>query len=404
MNESERGRLEALEDQSRRLSVLHEMVHEISLATTEDDLFRLTAHYTPRIVNADRASVCLLQPDGVNYDIFALAGVTGKMPVSMKLRLDETGVGKAIRERRLVGTGAMDAADALADWRMLAQVGMRSVMNAPLITGGDCIGTVNVATTRPEAYGAEDEHLLGQIASLLGSNLRNRRLVAEVREALAVAEHERGKSERLLLNILPSRIAERLKSGEAMIADRVAEACVLFADIVGFTTFSSGITPGELVTLLNRIFSAFDAHVVELGLEKIKTIGDAYMVVGGLKTPLSSRPSAVAEMALRMRDDVTRLSVETGRALELRVGVHCGEVVAGVIGTKTVAYDLWGDTVNTASRMESHGVPGEIQCTSAAASLFGDAFELRSRGVIDVKGKGPMETWFLIGKRAASPL
>jgi class 3 adenylate cyclase len=108
-------------------------------------------------------------------------------------------------------------------------------------------------------------------------------------------------------------------------------------------------------------------------------------------------------MALRMRDDVAHMSVETGRKLEVRVGVHCGEVVAGVIGTKTVAYDLWGDTVNTASRMESHGVPGEIHCSAAAAKLFADEYEFRARGVIDVKGKGPMETWFLVGQRAPSP-
>jgi guanylate cyclase len=206
---------------------------------------------------------------------------------------------------------------------------------------------------------------------------------------------ERVRSERLLQNMLPASIAERLKRNPGAIADHFDAVSVLFADIVGFTPLSEELTPAELVDLLNRVFSAFDALVLELKLEKIKTIGDAYMVVAGVPQPRADHAHAAAELALRMREALSKIA--EGK-LALRIGINSGPVVAGVIGTTKYSYDLWGDTVNTASRMESHGAPHEIHLTDACRSALGDAFELSDRGVIDVKGKGPMRTWWLKGR------
>jgi guanylate cyclase len=218
------------------------------------------------------------------------------------------------------------------------------------------------------------------------------------REALEV---ERERSERLLRNVLPAPIAERLKRHEGdVIAERHDAVTVLFADLEGFTAQTTRLEPEELVSLLDEIFSAFDRLADDEGLEKIKTIGDAYMVVGGVPEPRPDHAAAVARMALAMHGEVARICEARDLPwLRIRIGIDTGPAVAGVIGRRKFIYDLWGDTVNTASRMESHGVPGEIQLTArAAGALRDDGFVLESRGRIDVKGKGEMETFLLRGR------
>jgi class 3 adenylate cyclase len=209
-----------------------------------------------------------------------------------------------------------------------------------------------------------------------------------------VADREHARSEKLLLNILPSPIAARLKDGPTTIADSFDAVTVLFADIVGFTSLSARITTDELILVLNEIFSAFDALAAKHGLEKIKTIGDAYMVVGGVPTTRKDHADAVAAMALDMRDAIAKK-----KNLDIRIGMHSGPVVAGVIGTKKFSYDLWGDTVNTASRMESHSEPGRIQVSDVTHELLAARYEFTDRGTIAVKGKGEMHTWFLDGRK-----
>ena len=219
------------------------------------------------------------------------------------------------------------------------------------------------------------------------------------RTRVELAEEQKT-SELLLRNVLPAAIAERLKRTEGVIAEDLDEVTVLFADIEGFTRLSAGLPPEQLVRLLDRIFSAFDALADLEGLEKIKTIGDAYMVVGGAPVPRVDHAEAIARLALAMRDALVPIAVGAFEGLRMRIGIDTGPVVAGVIGTRKFSYDLWGDTVNTASRMESHGVPGEIQLTERAAEALHGAFALSPRGPIDVKGKGPMETFFLVGERS----
>ena len=223
--------------------------------------------------------------------------------------------------------------------------------------------------------------------------------VASRREfaAMQLLGEERARSERLLLNILPAPIAERLKSSGQAIAEHSDSVTVLFADVVGFTPLSARKTPLELVTLLNRIFSEFDALGDAHGLEKIKTIGDAYMAVAGLPERQADHAARAARMALAICDAISRIAAESGEDLRIRIGLHSGPVVAGVIGKRKFAYDLWGDTVNTASRMESHGVAGAVHCSDATAALLGKNFNLEDRGEMDIKGKGAMRTFLLLG-------
>lgn len=219
-------------------------------------------------------------------------------------------------------------------------------------------------------------------------------------DVTAAKERERlaRENERLLLNILPEQIADRLRSGEALIADRFDDVTLLFADIVDFTRLSSRMSPSELVEVLNDVFSAFDGLVDVYALEKVKTIGDAYMVVGGLPEPSTDHASRLAAMALELVDVVSRVEAASRAGIRFRIGMHSGPVVAGVIGKRKFIYDIWGDTVNTASRMESLGVPGRIQVTEAVRDRLRDGFVFEPRGVIDVKGKGPMPTYFLTGR------
>ncbi|KAB7741445.1 adenylate/guanylate cyclase domain-containing protein [Nostocoides sp. F2B08] len=217
-------------------------------------------------------------------------------------------------------------------------------------------------------------------------------------------EVEQDRSERLLLNVLPSAVADRLKDSTGVIAERHENVSVLFADLVDFTPHTSTVPPEELVALLDRIFTTFDQRTEALGLEKIKTIGDAYMVAGGVPEPRPGHLEAMARLALAMREDIIAIADSTGQTwLGLRIGIDAGPVVAGVIGRRKFIYDLWGDTVNTASRMQSSGQPGQIQVTGRVESALADAFVLRPRGTVDLKGKGPTEVFVLDGLRPPKP-
>jgi guanylate cyclase len=219
--------------------------------------------------------------------------------------------------------------------------------------------------------------------------------VREKDAALDLLRREREKSDRLLLNVLPAEIALLLKDEVRTIAEEFAAVTVLFADVVGFTPLSAQLSAGEMVALLHEIFSYFDALVARDGLEKVRTIGDNYMVVAGAPRRRDDHAEAIARLALDM------MAYVSGRdfPLQFRIGINSGPAIAGVIGVAKFHYDLWGDAVNTASRMESHGVPGQIQITRATYELVKDRFNCRPRGLIEVKGKGEMETWFLEGVR-----
>ncbi len=229
----------------------------------------------------------------------------------------------------------------------------------------------------------------------IGASLEKKWLRDREKKFVADLEQEKARSETLLLNILPQSIVNRMRNGEMVIADRIGEATILFCDLVGFTTLSHELPADRTIDFLSRIFSAFDQLAAELGVEKIKTIGDAYMVAAGIPEAQADHADRIAALAPRMLDAVSTIAAATELNLQARIGIHSGPITAGVIGTHKFVYDVWGDTVNTASRMESQSLPGRIQVSAVTRAALGDRFKLERRGLIEVKGKGTMETYFL---------
>jgi class 3 adenylate cyclase len=293
-----------------------------------------------------------------------------------------------IREMRLVfswwGVGLL-ALTVLAAW--LAAYEILRPVNA-LVGAAKRVAAGNLEARVD--WKSTDE--LGELSDTFNS------MIQSIRESTELIREKNRENEALLLNILPAEIAARLKSGEHEIADSFADVTVLFGDIVGFTALSSRTTAGEVVELLNGLFSQFDELAQELEIEKIKTIGDCYMAVCGLPRPCADHTERMARMALRMADITQRYGKKMDSNLQLRIGLNTGPVVAGVIGETKFIYDLWGDTVNLASRMESTGVPGAIQVTRSVYERLKDNYDLESRGLVAVKGKGQIETWLLHGQ------
>jgi adenylate cyclase len=232
----------------------------------------------------------------------------------------------------------------------------------------------------------------------VGSSLEKKHMRDREREIVEALRIEKERSEQLLLNILPKGIVTRLNRGETVIADQRSNVTILFADLIAFTKLSSRLSAGDLVRLLNGLFSEFDRLALKLGVEKIKTVGDAYMAAGGLPEPRADHAHAVADMALAMIETVERMNCELPTPLQMRIGIHSGDVVAGVIGTHKFVYDIWGDAVNIASRMESHSLPNRIQISAATHLHLHERVRLEPHGTFEIKGKGPMETYFLLGR------
>ena len=235
----------------------------------------------------------------------------------------------------------------------------------------------------------------------IGACLEKKWLRDREKQFIADLEREKRRSETLLLNILPQSIVNRMRDGEVLIADHVADVTILFCDLVGFTAFSQAYPAKQTIDFLGKVFSNFDQLASEHGVEKIKTIGDSYMAASGIPEIRSDHAMRIAALALRMMDALDSISETTGLPMQARIGIHTGPVVAGVIGTHKFVYDVWGDTVNTASRMESHSLPGRIQVSATTRHALQNHFTFEPRGSLEIKGKGMMETFFLAGGSAS---
>jgi class 3 adenylate cyclase len=290
-------------------------------------------------------------------------------------------IDKLRRDLMLVGGLALLVVIVAAAWLSSALLGPLRELTAGVkrFAAGDYGASVPVRT--------RDE--IGQLCAAFNG------MVEDLREKNAVIESKNRENEELLLNVLPAPIANRLRGGEAGIADGFAEVTVAFADLVGFTALTSEMPPHEVVTLLNGLFTRFDVAAHDLGIEKIKTVGDSYMAVCGLPVPVAGHSERMVRMAIRMVHITREHAMEHNVSMKLRVGINSGPVVAGVIGKSKYIYDLWGDTVNLASRMESGGIPDSIQVTRPVYEQLKDRFVFEPRGAIEVKGKGNVEAWLL---------
>ncbi|MDY7015818.1 MAG: adenylate/guanylate cyclase domain-containing protein, partial [Cyanobacteriota bacterium] len=279
----------------------------------------------------------------------------------------------------------------------MTRQGIQSMLHVPMRHAEQIVGFIGLETAKFSTNWSEEEI---QLLAFVGEIIAMAQARRDAEEALRV---EQEKSERLLLNILPAPIAEQLKQNHNAIAENFEEVTILFADLVGFTPLSSRLQPIELVSLLNDIFSSFDDLAQRLGLEKIKTIGDAYMVAAGLPLPRADHAEAIANMALAMQTTLQQLQTtpnfqncQIQEPLQMRIGMNTGTVVAGVIGTNKFIYDLWGDAVNVASRMESSGKPGRIQVAPPTYERLKDRYVFERRGEVEIKGKGKMMTYWLV--------
>jgi class 3 adenylate cyclase len=366
-----------------------------ALATCTPELEPAFVHDDEFDVNSISAYVPLTDDEGqVLHDSQGhCLGVLG-------IDITDTKMQQALGHGRWLAIEISAAVIALA---LIVSIGMGTVLTKSILALSTTVKrfaakdfTARTTVRTSDEVGQLGEHF-NHMAEQIQQHSEN--LEGLVKQRTKELEDEKQESERLLLNVLPAPIAERLKGGESLIVDRFDNVSVLFADIVGFTTMSTQRSPEELVTMLNELFSLFDRLAEKHHLEKIKTIGDAYMVVAGIPQPVADHAIAIANMALDMLAGVADYGQRHSVDLGIRVGIHTGAVVAGVIGKKKFIYDLWGDTVNTASRMESHGVPNRVHVTEATYEALRGTFELESRGAHEIKGKGVMTTYLLVRRR-----
>jgi class 3 adenylate cyclase len=376
-----------LEERFDQLHRLMRLTEEINAGLVIDDVLEQLFASFSDVIPYDRIGVALLDPDGVRIRARWMKSHAAR--ISLGLGYSAPLKGSSLREVMSTGRPRIlnDLGVYLADHpdshstRLIFAEGVRSSLTCPLMAMGKRVGFIFFSSFQRETYRTAHVDLFMSIAGQLSTILEKGRIYEMVLQS-------KKESERLLLNVLPAAIATRLKAGDTEIADRYPETTIVFADMVGFTEMASQIPAGTVVSVLNQVYSAFDAICEHHGVEKIKTIGDAYMFASGVPIAREDHVEAAMQAALDMIEVVKHAATPEGFAVRVRIGMATGPVIAGVIGTTKFSFDVWGDTVNVASRMESHGVPDRIQVTAAIAEKLADRIDFEARGALDLKGKG----------------
>ena len=434
-----------LSRKTKEVRIIQEISSEISSTLDLDKILTIILQSMDEVLGFKHSMILFLDEHGEKLKVSAShgyeeSGLGAEVPVGQGV------IGMVAKRRKIIRMGNIGASMAYISavkahmeeggqeklGEMIKLPGLENVQSQigiPLLEKERLIGVFAVESPKPNAFDELDETLLIILANQAASAIDNARLyraeeervkelnrayaelsilnesleekvqerTSELSYALEKVNEEQEKSERLLLNVLPKEIAAILKDEDGIIADNFEAVSIMFADVVGFTPLSTKMSPKDMVELLNEIFSYFDSLIEKYELEKIRTIGDNYMVASGVPRPRGDHAHALAGMALEMNSYLHDNSSSKVNGLQFRIGINSGPVVAGIIGRQKFHYDLWGDAVNTASRMESHGVPGKIQVTQMTYELIQDKFICKPRGTIEVKGKGEMDTWFLEG-------
>jgi class 3 adenylate cyclase len=391
-----------LDERFKELYVLLQLTHQINMGLLLDEVLDKAYASLRAILPYDRLGLALIDDDG---EMVRAQWARSEYPRTMlnpgyagRLQGSSLHGIMATEEPRIINNlvAYLQAHPGSDATRLMVEEGIRSSLTCPLISAGRAIGFMFFSSRTADTY----EHVHVEIFKLIAGHLS---LVVEKSNLYQQILREKNNSESLLLNVIPARIAERLRAGEQPIADSIPATNILFADIVGFTEFASRFPPEKVLQVLQNIFLHLDDLCDIHGVEKIKTIGDEYMAISGTAHAGQADLRNLAEFALDALASIGKLRYPDGHPVQIRIGMHSGPVVAGVIGQKKFAYDIWGDAVNTASRMESYGETGRIQVTAEIVAQLQDAFLFEERGTIDVKGKGLMKTYFLTGKKAAPP-
>jgi class 3 adenylate cyclase len=387
-------RMERMYEESRLLAAVTERVNRgLILPDVLDQVYETFRAVIPY----DRIGFALVSGDGTEARahwarseaprIRLPIGYAGKLAGSSLRQILETGRPRVLNDLEAY----LRDHPGSESTRLVVEEGMRASLTCPLVAMGKPVGFLFFSSRTPGAY--RDAHvdtflaLSGQLSVIVEKS----RLYEQIL-------HEQARSERLLLNVLPEPIALRLKGGGEVIADQADDATVIFADIAGFSSLAARVAPPALVAFLDGFFSELDAIAARFGVEKIKTIGDAYLAAAGVPRARQDHARAAADLALEAMEVARRMARPDGEPLRLRIGLHSGPVVAGVLGRSRLVYDLWGDTVNVARSMEAQGAPGRIQVSWATRDRLGEAFRTSERGLVPIKSGGEVRTFWLEGR------
>ena len=377
-----------------KVSGLNEFSEKLSEAKTESEVLELAAAQAARITGAQWVEVALLDASETSFNCFVLDSKEGLVATGWKSREGQALIDAVAGDKVILLSNACREEED-ERWQSLTERGMQSVVVLPMHAGPTMVGVLTAAARWSDHFDRLGYLVAQQFAAVLGTHIGLRRALGHLESSLDL-------SDALLVNVLPKSVANRMKQGEKQIADRIDEAAVLFCDLAGFTSFSSDAPPEQVVALLQQVFGIMEGECSVHGVEKIKTIGDCFMAAAGVTVPVDDAAHAMASYAFSVASQLKELVSSDQPSLGFRMGIHIGPVVAGVIGAHRLFFDVWGDTVNMASRMESNGVVGEVSCSSETREALADRWNFEWLGPVAIKGKGEQVMWLLKGPKKAS--